>query len=201
MRESCSKIIIHSYIIEENTCFLTLTEKSISKRTIFSFLEEVKTLFFSFIQSENTEEYVYFVSKHHLIAGEQRLPQWLVLMLMLVSVFPFSSSMRFSWCNIVDKDIQIKRKMYDQQNGSLDSYNQINESLMDIQNIMRMNIDEVVQRVEKLDRKFTLMILITVQMSRMQVSNWSTTQRNLNGVLKSWILWYNLEIGIFTHRL
>ena len=29
---------------------------------------------------------------------------------------------------------------------------QINESLIDIQNIMRKNIDEVVQRVEKLDR-------------------------------------------------
>ena len=29
---------------------------------------------------------------------------------------------------------------------------QLNESLIDIQNIMRKNIDEVVQRVEKLDR-------------------------------------------------
>ena len=53
----------------------------------------------------------------------------------------------------LDKEIQQKRRQYDDQNGNLDSYNQINESLIDIQNIMRKNIDEVVQRVEKLDRK------------------------------------------------
>lgn len=52
----------------------------------------------------------------------------------------------------IDKDIQTKRRLYDQQTGSLDGYNAINESLLDIQNIMRKNIDEVVQRVEKLDR-------------------------------------------------
>ena len=52
----------------------------------------------------------------------------------------------------IDKEIQTKRKLYDQPTGSLDSYNQINESLVDIQNIMRKNIDEVVQRVEQLDR-------------------------------------------------
>ena len=52
----------------------------------------------------------------------------------------------------IDKEIQAKRKLYDQPTTSLDSYNQINESLVAIQNIMRKNIDEVVQRVEKLDR-------------------------------------------------
>lgn len=53
---------------------------------------------------------------------------------------------------MIDKEIQQKRRQYDDQSGNLDSYNQINESLIDIQNIMRKNIDEVVQRVEKLDR-------------------------------------------------
>ena len=55
----------------------------------------------------------------------------------------------------VDKEIQQKRRAYDNQGGNLDSYNQINESLIDIHNIMRKNIDEVVQRVEKLDRTCT----------------------------------------------
>ena len=54
--------------------------------------------------------------------------------------------------HFVDKEIQMKRRLYDQPNTSLDSYNQINESLLDVQNIIRKNIDEVVQRVEKLDR-------------------------------------------------
>ena len=55
----------------------------------------------------------------------------------------------------VDKEIQQKRRAYDNQSGNLDSYNQINESLIDIHNIMRKNIYEVVQRVEKLDRTCT----------------------------------------------
>ena len=46
----------------------------------------------------------------------------------------------------------MRRRLYDQPTSSMDSYNQINESLLDIQNIMRKNLDEVVQRVEKLDR-------------------------------------------------
>ena len=49
----------------------------------------------------------------------------------------------------------MKRKQYDQQGSNTDSYGQINESLIDIQNIMRKNINEVVQRVEKIDRSVT----------------------------------------------
>ena len=53
----------------------------------------------------------------------------------------------------LDREIQQKRRAFDNQTGNLDSYNQINESLIDIHHIMRKNIDEVVQRVEKLDRR------------------------------------------------
>ena len=80
------------------------------------------------------------------IDGEQFSLQWLVLM--PTPVLVHSSLFTLP----VDKEIQMKRRLYDQQNTSLDSYNQINESLLDVQNIMRKNIDEVVQRVEKLDR-------------------------------------------------
>lgn len=45
----------------------------------------------------------------------------------------------------------MKRRLYDQPANAIDSYNQINESLLDIQNIMRKNIEDVVQRAEKLD--------------------------------------------------
>ena len=53
-----------------------------------------------------------------------------------------------------DKEIQAKRRLYDQPSSNLDSYAQLSENLIDIQNIMRKNIDEVVHRVEKLDRKW-----------------------------------------------
>ena len=50
------EIIIHSYIIEENLCFLTLTEKSVSKRVIFGFLEDIKNTFITYVQNEHKEE-------------------------------------------------------------------------------------------------------------------------------------------------
>ena len=45
-----------SYIIDENMCFLTLTEKNMSKRIIFSYLEDIKNTFIAYLQNENKEE-------------------------------------------------------------------------------------------------------------------------------------------------
>ena len=53
-------MIIHSYIIEENLCFLTLTEKSVSKRVIFGFLEDIKNTFIAYVQNEHKEEQVVY---------------------------------------------------------------------------------------------------------------------------------------------
>ena len=38
-------------------CFLTLTEKNLSKRAIFSYLEDVKNSFISYLQNEHKDEY------------------------------------------------------------------------------------------------------------------------------------------------
>ena len=81
-------ILITSYIIEENMCFLTLTEKAISKRVIFSFLEDVKNTFIAYVQNEHKDEF-FFYWLTDLIDGEQFLPQWLVLMRMLALVRVF----------------------------------------------------------------------------------------------------------------
>ena len=37
-------------------CFLTLTEKNMSKRIIFSYLEDIKNTFIAYLQNENKEE-------------------------------------------------------------------------------------------------------------------------------------------------
>lgn len=55
-----NRIVIYSYIIEESLCFLTLTEKGVSKRSIFSFLEDVKNTFLNYVQNEHKEEYASF---------------------------------------------------------------------------------------------------------------------------------------------
>ncbi|OAO12505.1 vesicle-trafficking protein SEC22b [Blastocystis sp. ATCC 50177/Nand II] len=112
-----------SYIIDENMCFLTLTEKNMSKRIIFSYLEDIKNTFIAYLQNENKED-------------------WRTALATMARPYAYA---RF------DREIQMKRKQYDQQGSSTDSYGQINESLIDIQNIMRKNINEVVQRVEKID--------------------------------------------------
>ena len=41
----CSFSFINSYIIENGVCFLTLTERTFSKRAAFSFLEELSSEF------------------------------------------------------------------------------------------------------------------------------------------------------------
>ncbi|CBK21966.2 uncharacterized protein [Blastocystis hominis] len=112
-----------SYLIYENLCFLTLTEKNMQKRAIFAFLEDVKTSFLNYVQTENSTE-------------------WKTILATTARPYAFA---RF------DKEIQAKRRLYDQPSSSLDSYAQLSENLIDIQNIMRKNIDEVVHRVEKLD--------------------------------------------------
>ena len=70
---------------------------------------------------------------------------------------PYAFARFGSFCVVLwtaDKEIQAKRRLYDQPSSSLDSYAQLSENLIDIQNIMRKNIDEVVHRVEKLDRNW-----------------------------------------------
>ena len=51
-------MLIASYIIDENMCFLTLTEKNMSKRTIFAYLEDVKNAFITYLQNEHNDEYL-----------------------------------------------------------------------------------------------------------------------------------------------
>ena len=40
-------------------CFLTLTEKAVSKRVIFSFLEDVKNMFIAYVQNEHRDEFIF----------------------------------------------------------------------------------------------------------------------------------------------
>lgn len=135
---------VGSYLIDENLCFLTLTEKNLQKRVIFAFLEDIKTSFINYVQSEIGSEY------DLLDLVTDRWKTELATTARPYAYARFGWDRAFEW--LPDKEIQMKRRLYDQSTSSLDGYNQINENLIDIQNIMRKNIDEVVHRVEKLDR-------------------------------------------------
>ncbi|KAM7453606.1 hypothetical protein BLSTO_05644 [Blastocystis sp. subtype 1] len=104
-----------------------------SKRIIFSYLEDIKNTFIAYLQNENKEE----SCRSSLFTYS-----WRTALATMARPYAYA---RF------DREIQMKRKQYDQQGSNTDSYGQINESLIDIQNIMRKNINEVVQRVEKIE--------------------------------------------------
>lgn len=128
-------------------CFLTLTEKNMSKRIIFSYLEDIKNTFIAYLQNENKEE----SCRSSLFTYS-----WRTALATMARPYAYARfGISRSSARHVDREIQMKRKHYDQQGSSTDSYGQINESLIDIQNIMRKNINEVVQRVEKIDRSVT----------------------------------------------
>ena len=135
---------VGSYLIDENLCFLTLTEKNLQKRVIFAFLEDIKTSFINYVQSEIGSEFGLL----NLLTSRWKTE--LATTARPYAYARFGCDSAFEWLS--DKEIQMKRRLYDQSTSGLDGYNQINENLIDIQNIMRKNIDEVVHRVEKLDR-------------------------------------------------
>lgn len=49
----------------------------------------------------------------------------------------------------IEKEIKQKRLIY--ESSDVDGYAQLNENLIDIQNIMKKNIDEVMHRMDRLN--------------------------------------------------
>ncbi|KAK8789925.1 hypothetical protein WA158_006705 [Blastocystis sp. Blastoise] len=111
----------YTYIIEDNICYLTLTEKTCSKKLCFSYLEDIKKSFIQFLETKYQDE-------------------WRTQLSTIAMAYYFY---RF------EKEILSKRTIY--ENGNVDEYAQLNDNLIDIQNIMKKNINEVMTRVEKLD--------------------------------------------------
>ncbi|KAF0713680.1 hypothetical protein AaE_011737 [Aphanomyces astaci] len=133
------------YLIEEGVCYLTLSDKNYPKRLAFLYLEDIHGGFIDELRRDHGDKYVYTS---------------IVPTSSLVRVSHLSSS---SWRDTVttvarpyafikfDKYIQKKRKEYTDPSSS-QNMSKLNNDLADIHNVMRQNIQEVLNRGEAIDR-------------------------------------------------
>ena len=119
--DTSNKLVFH-HLLRDSLCYLTLTEQSYPKRLAFLYLEEIADAFL--------EE----VAKDH---GDQ----WRVAIDTTARPYAF---IKF------DLVIQRRRKEFIDPT-SRQNTTKLNEDLADIQSIMRRNIDEVLNRGEKLE--------------------------------------------------
>ena len=110
------------YLIDGAVCYLTLTEASYPKRLAFCFLDELQRKFVDHVRLEHGAQW------EHRLATIDR---------------PYAF-IKF------DKTIQRMRKEYGDPH-SRHNASKLNDDLQDIQTIMKRNIQEVLNRGEKLD--------------------------------------------------
>mmetsp|Transcript_29717 Transcript_29717/g.91899 ORF Transcript_29717/g.91899 Transcript_29717/m.91899 type:complete len:227 (+) Transcript_29717:511-1191(+) len=110
------------YVISDNCCYLALTHKAYPKRLIFQYLSEVASEFTAEVAADN--------------GGD-----WRTAVETVGRPYAF---IKF------DRTLQKKRREYaDPRSAS--SQSRITSDIADIHNIMRKNIDEVLNRGERLD--------------------------------------------------
>jgi vesicle transport protein SEC22 len=150
--------MVFYYMSRENLCFLCLTEDSYPKRLAFLYLEEVADT----LLQEMVREYGNGVS----------FTLYCIVLLCIVSLKIHSSASHFivvfvlflspQWRDIVDQAarpfqfihydpiIQRKQREFRDQDEHKNN-SRLNEDLSEIQSIMKKNIDEILNRGEKLD--------------------------------------------------
>ena len=123
-----------SYFIDKDVCYLTMCDAEFSKRTAFSYLEELASQFFadygnkinsvarpySFIEFGKPTTQIIF----HLLFG------W------------------WTWYLVVDTQIQKIKKQYLDSRKS--NFNRINTELQEVHKILAQNIEDVLQRGDAL---------------------------------------------------
>ena len=111
------------YIIEDGVCYMTLCERNYDKRLSFGFLEDIKREFVAELTRDIGPNY-----RDKIDTVDH----------------PYAF-IKF------DKVIQRKRREYQNPNSSK-NMQRSNSELADITNIMRMNIEEVLSRGERLEK-------------------------------------------------
>lgn len=110
------------YLIRDGVCYLTLTASSYPKRLAFLYLDELADIFVEDLAREHSD-------------------QWRSQIETAARPYQF---IKF------DQVIQRKQREYADPRSSMNT-TKINEDLADIQSIMRKNIEEVLNRGEKLE--------------------------------------------------
>jgi vesicle transport protein SEC22 len=120
--ETTGNTIFH-YLIHNNACYLTLTESSYPKRLAFLYLEEIADCFIEFLHRTKGDQY------HQVIETTAR---------------PYAFIQ-------ADPIIQRKQREFVDPKSTANS-NKLNQDLSDIHSIMRQNINQVLDRGEKLEQ-------------------------------------------------
>lgn len=138
-----------SYLLQDGVCYLTLSDRSFPKRLAFLYLEEIHAGFVDELTRDNGDrdwrDTVTTVARPYAFIKFGALACWLLLLLLLL---PASLTLSLS---LADKFIQKKRKEYTDPNSSQNMH-RLNDDLADIHNIMRQNIQEVLNRGERVER-------------------------------------------------
>ena len=147
--------MVFYYMARENLCFLTLCEEKYPKRMAFMYLEEISDLILQELLREHGNNVrihppirvvrpgtIALTCRYCICIGNcYFVLQWRTQVDQASRPFQFIH---------YDPVIQRKQREYiDQRPGQGKS--QLNEDLNDIQSIMRKNIDEILNRGEKLD--------------------------------------------------
>ncbi|OQR82296.1 vesicle-trafficking protein SEC22b [Achlya hypogyna] len=111
------------YLIEDGNCYLTFSDKNYPKRLAFLYLEEIHVGFVDELQRDHGDN-------------------WRNTVTTVARPYAF---IKF------DKFIQRKRKEYTDPSSS-QNMSKLNNDLADIHNVMRKNIQEVLNRGEAIDR-------------------------------------------------
>ncbi|TDH72630.1 hypothetical protein CCR75_002072 [Bremia lactucae] len=111
-----------SYLIQEGVCYLTLADRGFPKRLAFLYLEEVHAGFVEELERDSGKN-------------------WRDMVTTVARPYAF---IKF------DKFIQKKRKEYADPSSSQNMH-RLNDDLADIHNIMRKNIQEVLNRGERVE--------------------------------------------------
>ncbi len=119
--ETTQNRIFH-YLIQENTVYLTCTEQAYPKRLAFLYLEEVADIFLEFLTQNHGANY------RSVIETTAR---------------PYAFIQ-------ADPIIQRKQREFVDPKSSMNT-NKLNQDLSDIHSIMRQNINQVLDRGEKIE--------------------------------------------------
>ncbi|RHY99283.1 hypothetical protein DYB37_004506 [Aphanomyces astaci] len=130
------------YLIEEGVCYLTLSDKNYPKRLAFLYLEDIHGGFIDELRrdhGDNWRDTVTTVARPYAFIKFGESPSSSIVAFFVLSIL------------CPDKYIQKKRKEYTDPSSS-QNMSKLNNDLADIHNVMRQNIQEVLNRGEAIDR-------------------------------------------------
>ncbi|ETO82045.1 hypothetical protein, variant 2 [Phytophthora nicotianae P1976] len=130
------------YLIQEGVCYLTLADRGFPKRLAFLYLEEVHAGFVEELERDsgsNWRDVVTTVARPYAFIKFGKKASFLLVALVV-----------HKYCDTTDKFIQKKRKEYADPSSSQNMH-RLNDDLADIHNIMRKNIQEVLNRGERVE--------------------------------------------------